>query len=92
MQMFILSPKIFLFKLIMLSPMHLNLLIIQDTWEEVDPDELSYEVSWLGLPMMLLLNFIPYSTIHLRSCLHWVKLLEPKAEAFQLLQLLLCLQ
>ncbi|KAB5556624.1 hypothetical protein DKX38_007533 [Salix brachista] len=28
----------------MLSPMHLNLLlIIQDTWEEVDPDELSYE-------------------------------------------------
>jgi len=68
MQMFVLSHKIFLFKLILLSPIHLNFLfIIQDTWEEVDPDELSYEVSWLGLsvPMMLLLNFIPYSMIHL---------------------------
>ncbi|KAG6773667.1 hypothetical protein POTOM_020960 [Populus tomentosa] len=38
-----------------------------DTWEEVDPDEFSYEVRWLGLsvPMMLLLNFIPYGMIHL---------------------------
>ena len=36
--------------LILLSPMGLNwLLIAQETWEEVDPDELSYEVSWLGL-------------------------------------------
>jgi len=68
MQIFVLSPLIFLSYLILLSPMGLNwLLIAQETWEEVDPDELSYEVSWLGLsvPMMLLRYFISYSVIHL---------------------------
>lgn len=76
-------------------------LILQDAWEDVDPDELSYEVTLIYIPKFLpccssslspCVSCIRVNANYFRNYWHWVKQLELRAEVFQLILLPVYLQ